>query len=405
MGFDFSALASPDFELPEGWRVVSVQDVAKVNEMSIQDGYEHSRIEYIDIASVEKGVVRVAQDLLLAEAPSRARRVVRDNDTLISTVRPNLEHYAFIKKAANNAVASTGFAVVTAKDVDPRWLYYSLTTKQVTEYLSRIADSHTSAYPAFNPDVIEKLELPFPSSPEQRTIAYILGTLDDKIELNRRMNETLEAIAQAIFKSWFVDGIADGIPKGWREGTVSEDFEITMGQSPPGETYNEAGKGLPFFQGRVDFGFRFPTLRVYCTAPTRKANPGDTLVCVRAPVGDLNMAAHQCCIGRGLAAVRHKTGSRSYTYYAMHALRKDFDRFEAEGTVFGSMGKKDFHAIRYVVPPEEKVKDFESLVGPLDQLIDNNEQESRTLAAIRDALLPKLLSGEIRVGENAGASK
>ena len=111
------------------------------------------------------------------------------------------------------------------------------------------------------------------------------------------------------------------------------------------------------------------------------------------------MAARKCCIGRGLAAVRHKTGSRSYTYYAMHALREDFDRFEAEGTVFGSMNKKDFHAINHVVPPEEKVKDFEALVSPLDQLIENNENESRTLAAIRDALLPKLLSGEIRVND------
>ena len=109
------------------------------------------------------------------------------------------------------------------------------------------------------------------------------------------------------------------------------------------------------------------------------------------------MATQECSIGRGLAAVRHKTGSRSYTYYAMHALREDFDCFEAEGTVFGSMGKKDFHAISYVAPPEEKVKDFETLVRPLDQLVENNENESRTLAALRDTLLPKLISGELRV--------
>lgn len=268
---------------------------------------------------------------------------------------------------------------------------------------------------------------------EQRAIAQILGTLDDKIELNRRMNETLEALAQAIFKSWFVDFdtvrakaegrdpilpklLADlfpdsfedsklgGIPKGWKEGTVGEDFEITMGQSPPGETYNEIGEGSPFFQGRADFSFRFPALRVYCTAPTRIANSGDTLVCVRAPVGDVNMAAQQCCVGRGLAAVRHKTGSCSYTYYAMQALREDFERFEAEGTVFGSMGKKDFHAISHLVPPEEKVKDFETLVSPLDQLIENNEKESRTLIATRDSLLPKLLSGEITLALDTQAS-
>ncbi len=249
---------------------------------------------------------------------------------------------------------------------------------------------------------LRTIEISVPPLDEQRAIAYILGTLDDKIELNRRMNETLEAIAQAIFKSWFIDASQDGLPKGWKKGTVGEDFDITMGQSPPGETYNEIGEGLPFFQGRTDFGFRFPALRVYCTAPTRIANSGDTLVCVRAPVGDVNMASQQCCVGRGLAAVRHRTGSRSYTYYAMYALREDFDRFEAEGTVFGSMNKKDFHAISYVAPPEEKVKDFEALVSPLDQLIENNENESQTLAALRDMLLPKLLSGKIRVKKLEG---
>ncbi len=260
-----------------------------------------------------------------------------------------------------------------------------------------LAQATGSTFPNVSSDQLADLWWPPLGEDEQRAIAHILGTLDDKIELNRRMNETLEAIAQALFKSWFVDTTMSGLPKGWKKGTVGEDFKITMGQSPPGETYNEIGEGLPFFQGRADFDFRFPALRVYCTAPTRRAGPGDTLVCVRAPVGDVNMATQECSIGRGLAAVRHKTGSRSYTYYAMHALREDFDCFEAEGTVFGSMGKKDFHAISYVAPPEEKVKDFETLVRPLDQLVENNENESRTLAALRDTLLPKLITGELRV--------
>ena len=99
-----------------------------------------------------------------------------------------------------------------------------------------------------------------------------------------------------------------------------------MGQSPPGNTYNEVGEGVPFYQGRTDFKFRFPTRRIYCTAPTRFANEGDTLVSVRAPVGDVNMAAERCAVGRGVAAIRHKSGSRSFTYYAMGFLKEDFDK-------------------------------------------------------------------------------
>jgi len=209
---------------------------------------------------------------------------------------------------------------------------------------------------------IESFEIALPPLAEQRAIAHILGTLDDKIELNQRMSETLEAMARALFKSWFVDfdpvrakaegrdpglprSVADlfpdrfedselgEIPAGWDVGSVDDEFDLTMGQSPPGETYNEAGEGLPFYQGRADFGFRFPTLRVYCTSPTRFAKAGDSLISVRAPVGDINMASEHCAIGRGVAAARHKTASRSYTYQFMKSLDEVFARFEAEGLV------------------------------------------------------------------------
>ncbi len=170
-----------------------------------------------------------------------------------------------------------------------------------------------------------------------------------------------------------------------------------MGQSPPGASYNESGEGLPFYQGRADFGFRFPTQRVYCTSPTRYANAGDTLISVRAPVGDINMAAERCCIGRGVASARHKSGSRSFTYYFMLSLKKVFDRFEAEGTVFGSISKKNFHDIQRVGPPTQIIGAFERMVAPIDEKIVNIDQESRTLSALRDTLLPKLISGELRV--------
>jgi type I restriction enzyme S subunit len=274
--------------------------------------------------------------------------------------------------------------------------------------------------------------VPVPPLSEQRAIAHILGRLDDKIELNRRMSETLEAMARALFKSWFVDfdpvrakiegrwqrgqslpglpahlydlfpaRLVDSelgeIPEGWEVGRVDDEFDLTMGQSPPGETYNETGEGMPFYQGRADFGARFPKRRVYCTAPTRLARKNDTLISVRAPVGDINMAGDDCAIGRGVAAARHKSGSRSYTYQFMLGLEEVFARFEAEGTVFGSISKKDFHAIPCLVSPLAVVRAFEALLEPVDSRIEMLARETETLAALRDALLPKLISGEIRV--------
>ena len=176
---------------------------------------------------------------------------------------------------------------------------------------------------------------------------------------------------------------------------VGDEFHITMGQSPPGSTYNEKGEGMPFYQGRRDFGFRFPTKRVYCVAPKRLAEPGDTLVSVRAPVGDATMASEACCVGRGVAAVRHKSGSRSYTYYTMVSLQPEFARYEGEGTVFACINKKPFAGITHVVPPAQAITRFETSSAPLDSAIDLHAKQTRDLSLTRDALLPRLLSGAI----------
>ena len=278
---------------------------------------------------------------------------------------------------------------------------------------------------------IPHFRMPLPALPEQKAIAHVLGSLDDLIELNRETNEILEEMARALFKSWFVDfdpvrAKLEGrppagmdaataalfpdhfqdselgqIPKGWEVKTVNDVFNLIMGQSPPGETYNENGDGLPFYQGRTDFGFRFPTRRKFCTAPTRLAKPGDTLVSVRAPVGDINMADEECCIGRGVAAVRHKSSATSFTYHSMANLSPEFSVFEGEGTVFGSINKQDFESLRCVSPPPVIVFAYEEIAGKIDDLIGSNLHESRDLATLRDTLLPKLLSGEVSVCEAA----
>jgi type I restriction enzyme S subunit len=310
---------------------------------------------------------------------------------------------------------------------DPRFFYYFFVSTEGQHTIR--SHVNPTGVPCISRPLssLKEFEVPLPPLVEQKGIASVLGALDDKIELNRRMSATLEAMARALFQSWFVDfdpvrAKLDGrqpsglnlasaalfpnefedselgpIPKGWKIGKVSDGFDLTMGQSPPGETYNEDGKGLPFYQGRADFEFRFTTRRVFCTAPTRYAKPGDTLVSVRAPVGDINMAEEECCVGRGVAAVRHKSGSSSFTYYAMGNFEADFARFEAEGTVFGSINKQDFSELPFIVIPPELVVAYERIASPFDRQIYVLEHQSRTLAAARDALLPKLITGKLRV--------
>ncbi len=321
-------------------------------------------------------------------------------------------------------VIDTAYYVSTlTPDLDLKYAYH------LVKYVGLNHLKDGTSNPTLSRDTFGAQLFPLPPLAEQEAIATVLGALDDKIELNRRMNATLEAMARALFQSWFVDfdpvrAKLDGrqipcldsatgalfpdrfdhevdrvVPKGWRLGIVSDAFNLTMGQSPPGETYNQEGDGLPFYQGRTDFGFRFPTRRVFCTAPTRYAQPGDTLVSVRAPVGDVNMANESCCIGRGVAAVRHKFDATSFTYYAMGTLYPDFVRYEAEGTVFGSINKQNFESLNFVDPPPEVVAAFERQAALLDNQIRTLEEQSRTLAALRGTLLPTLLSGELRVND------
>ncbi len=316
------------------------------------------------------------------------------------------------------------YKVTPHKGVDEDFLFFLL--RWLRPRFAEIArNKQTTGLGHVTLQDFKNMAVGLPNEVEQIAIVSFVRPVQEKIELNRRMNATLEAMARAIFKDWFVDfgptrAKAEGRapylaldlwdlfpdalddedkPVGWRAGTVGDCFRLTMGQSPPGSTYNDFGEGLPFFQGRTNFGFRYPENRKYCTAPTRIAERDDTLVSVRAPVGDINMAWEKCCAGRGVAALRHTSGSRSFTYYSASAIQQELKQYEHTGTVFGAINKKQFEALSVMEPTPEIVALFESQVAPLDERIRKNVSESRTLTQARDLLLPKLMSGEIRLAE------
>ncbi|MFN7501459.1 MAG: restriction endonuclease subunit S [Dolichospermum sp.] len=275
---------------------------------------------------------------------------------------------------------------------------------------------------------LRKINLVIPPLSEQKAIAHILSSLDDKIELNRQMNETLEAMAKAIFKSWFVDfdpvsakrsgrqpagmdtATADLfpdefeesslglIPKGWRVGTIETECKLIMGQSPKSEFYNTTGDGLPFHQGVTNFGVRFPTHKTFCSVSERIANKGDILFSVRAPVGRINIADKKLIIGRGLAAIKHNQDHQSFLlYHLVHTFKKE-DSI-GTGTIFASVTRKELQEVKLIAPKDLIVKVFDAKIQIIDKMIAENEQQSYTLATLRDTLLPKLMSGEIRVKE------
>jgi len=411
----------PDDLLPDGSAGVPLLRATNIGDR---------RLDLSDVLYVPRGHVRDTQRLRLFDV------VI----AMSSGSQQAVGRLAQLRQEWDGCVgAFCGVIRPKAESVYPEYLGYVLQSPAFRERIETYAVG--TAIMNLSRERILGFPLTLPSTEIQKAIAHILGTLDDKIELNRQMNRTLEEMARAIFKSWFVDfdpvrakaavrsahpswtneqvsraacpnlkpEIAElfpdafedselgQIPKGWKASIVHQHFRLTMGQSPPGSTYNEIGEGVPFYQGRTDFGFRFPTRRVFCTAPTRFAETGDTLVSIRAPVGDVNMANERCAVGRGVAAIRHRSGSRSFTYCSMKYLGKHFDQFEAEGTVFGCINKSDFERLPFVSPEPDILTVFEQIVSPLDDRLETNECQSLILASIRDALLPKLISGELRV--------
>ena len=351
------------------------------------------------------------------------------------------EHDVVLSRRTNpgvTAIDKTGTAFALGQNlvllradgrrVDPPFLKWLVRTPAWWEQIDKFMNVG-AVFNSLKCADVPNFELSVPPIETQRRMSALLDAIDDKIDLNRRMSLTLEAMSRAIFKDWFVDfgptrakaegrspylapelwdlfpdALDDeGKPVGWGVATVGDCFQLTMGQSPPGSTYNDEAEGLPFFQGRTDFGFRYPKNRKYCTAPTRIAVCDDTLVSVRAPVGDINMAWEKCCVGRGVAALRHRSGARSFTYYSAWAIQKELQQYEHTGTVFGAINKKQFETLSTVEPTPELVALFESHVGALDDRIRKNVSESLTLAETRDFLLPKLLSGETHLADGEKA--
>ena len=267
--------------------------------------------------------------------------------------------------------------------LDPDFLYLFFLNPEFDRYAR--FNSWGSATEFFNWEEIIETPIPILPIDEQRRIVHDYQVITDRIELLRKINEKLEEQVYCLFKS-FVSGIE-------KNGTLSDLAIITMGISPEGETINSFCEGLVFYQGRSDFGFRFPSVRLYTTNPVRRAKCNDILISVRAPVGDINIAKEDCAIGRGLASIRSKDENHSFIYYTMKDLYFDLQRFNDEGTVFGAISKDDLANQKVVLLNPTIRQDFESKAESIDACIRNFEFEIFALKKIRNNLLSGISKG------------
>ncbi len=262
-----------------------------------------------------------------------------------------------------------------------------------------------------SPTRIGEVIIDLPPLSAQRQIAAVLSGYGDLIQTNLRRTQILEEMASAIYREWFVlfrfpghEGIARAespiglIPQGWSTRPLGDVCHLVMGQSPPSESYNDFGEGLPFHQGVKDFGARFPSDRMFCTCEGRLAEAGDVLLSVRAPVGRMNMANKRMVMGRGLCAIRHHEGHQAFLWELLR------DRFQEEdsignGSIFAAVTKAELAGLHMLCPPVSVLEAASAQLVPLHRLTELLSVQVANLRATRDLLLPRLMSGQLTLRE------
>ncbi len=239
---------------------------------------------------------------------------------------------------------------------------------------------------------LRKFHIKIPPLPEQRAIASVLSSLDDKIDLLHHQNKTLEAIAETLFRQWFVEEAKEE----WEEGYFSNFFRLMMGLSPKGDTYNEDGNGVPLLNGAADYNNGYKA-RKFTSDPKRINKIGDILFCIRATIGNIEIAKEEFCLGRGVAAISPK--EEHFRYFVLLQLKRIINELisNASGSVILGLSKDDINNHPILIPPNELLLKFHKEINSVFFKLENNNKQIRTLEKLRDTLLPKLMSGEVRV--------
>ncbi len=379
------------------WKKVKIQDIAAVvgggTPKTSVNNYWNGNIPWLtprDLTGYAETYIKRGQRNISSEGLKNSSAKLMPEGAVLLTSRAPIGYIAI---ASNEICTNQGFKSLILEDKVAYNIFVYYWLKGNNDYLQSLGTGTTFA--EISGSVVKQIELDLPPIAEQKAIASVLTSLDNKIDLLNRQNRTLESLAETLFRQWFIEDAQDD----WEDGVIPNEFDFVMGASPPGDSYNETGDGIPMFQGNADFTFRFPVRRIYTNEPKRFAEKYDTLISVRAPVGDQNMARERCCIGRGVAAFRYRDDSSyyTYTYYKLRSLMKEIKVFNDEGTVFGSISKTDFQSLVTVIPSKRLIEDFQEKVKPLDDKIILNCNQIIILEKLRNTLLPKLMSGEVRV--------
>ena len=378
-------------------------DCCKTNLHTYSDKEKWSLIRYLDTGSITEGRIDEIQTLYpgVDKIPSRARRKASVGDILFSTVRPNQKHYGIIEAGTENLLVSTGFTVVTVDTTIayPYFIYYYLTQSSVIESLQAIAEQSTSTYPSIKPSDIEDIELDLPELETQKKIGSTLRMLDRKIALNEEINDNLYAQAKAIFDNHFIN--IDAIPAGWRKGNLLDIANYLNGLAM--QKFRPQGNeiGLPVLkikelrQGSCDDSSELCSLRI---KPEYIIHDGDVIFSWSGSLLVDIWCGGTCGLNQHLFKVTSDIYDKWFYYlWTAHHLARFIAIAADKATTMGHIKREELAKAEVLIPCEEDYTSLTSIMQPIFELIISSRIEARKLAALRDELLPKLMSGEIDV--------
>jgi type I restriction enzyme, S subunit len=377
-------------------------NVIEINPEQARREYPYEEIKYIDISSVGTGILHDTKNIQFANAPSRAKRIVRNGDTLLATVRPNLRSFWFAQNIGNNTIASTGFAILRAtEEADPRFIYYTVTNQCFTDYLT--ANTKGAAYPAVDTETIERAEVYLPPLSIQSKIAAILSAYDDLIENNLRRIKILEEMAQNLYREWFVnfrfpghenthfvDSPLGQIPEGWEVLEFRNLFDIKYGKTLSKTKISKYGLYPVYGAGDIIGYYDEMICEKKCVLVTSRGNGSGTVWRTRGAAFVTNNSL----------IIKPKPYFNHWGYTFIELLLKNSNVMEAKtGSAQPQVTIENLNYVKSLVPESKCVERFCEITLPINELIDRYLIKNTILRQTRDLLLPKLISGEVDVSE------
>lgn len=403
-------------------KICKIGDICNVNPSSYSDNEGWSYAYYLDTSNITENVINTIQyfDLKKEKLPSRARRIVEMGDIIYSTVRPDQRHYGFITHTHRNFLVSTGFTTIRAKEdvCDSKYLYYFLTQEKIILYLQSLAEQAVSTFPSIRSKDIEELIIPLPPLPVQKKIAAILSSLDDKIEINTRMNKVLEETARALFHRWFVEfefpndegkpykssggrmiaSEMGEIPEGWRVMSLDQIADFMNGLACQKYPPQNDEEGLPVLKIRE---LRSANLsdadRVSSTVPKKYyVTDGDVIFSWSGSLIVDIWCSGLVILNQHLFKVTSDTYPKWFYYSWIEYHLSEFQGIASDkATTMGHIQRKHLTNSKVVVPPSEVLEKMNLIMEPLLEQMIRDKCENLYLCKCRDSLLPKLMNNTI----------